>query len=131
MNESELVNILGKQSSAVGMAEDIMGCKWSLTVIQLVRQGIRRPGLMERTIDGLTTKVLNERLRKLTNYKILQRHAYPEIPPRVEYYLTPFGEKFVSILDNLIALDLEFKSQIDEKDLSIVNLVDRSIEESS
>ncbi len=111
MNESELVNIVVKQSSAMGMAEDIMGCKWSLTVIQLVRQGICRPGLMERTIDGLTTKVLNERLRKLTNYNILQRHAYPEIPPRVEYSLTPFGEKFVDVLDKFIELELEYKSQ--------------------
>ena len=129
MNESELANILVKQPSAVGMAEDIMGCKWSLTVIQLVRQGIRRPGLMERTIDGLTTKVLNERLRKLTKYKILQRHAYPEIPPRVEYYLTPFGTKFVGILDNLIELDLEFNSQINEKDINNVNFLDPPIKE--
>jgi DNA-binding HxlR family transcriptional regulator len=113
----------------MGMAEDIMGCKWSLTVIQLVRQGIRRPGLMERTIDGLTTKVLNERLRKLTNYKILQRHAYPEIPPRVEYYLTPFGEKFVGVLDDLIELDLEFNSQINEKDINAVNFIDPPIKE--
>jgi DNA-binding HxlR family transcriptional regulator len=129
MNESELANILVKQPSAMGMAEDIMGCKWSLTVIQLVRQGIRRPGLMERTIDGLTTKVLNERLRKLTNYKILQRHAYPEIPPRVEYYLTPFGEKFVGVLDDLIELDLEFNSQINEKDINTVNFLDPPIKE--
>jgi DNA-binding HxlR family transcriptional regulator len=129
MNESELANILVKQPSAMGMAEDIMGCKWSLTVIQLVRQGIRRPGLMERTIDGLTTKVLNERLRKLTNYKILQRHAYPEIPPRVEYYLTPFGEKFVGVLDDLIELDLEFNSQINEKDINAVNFIDPPIKE--
>lgn len=128
MNESELANILVKQPSAVGMAEDIMGCKWSLTVIQLVRQGIRRPGVMERTIDGLTTKVLNERLRKLTNYKILKRRAYPEIPPRVEYYLTPFGEKFVSILDDLIELDLEFKSQIDERYFSEIDPIVPTIE---
>jgi DNA-binding HxlR family transcriptional regulator len=129
MNESELANILVKQPSAMGMAEDIMGCKWSLTVIQLVRQGIRRPGLMERTIDGLTTKVLNERLRKLTNYKILQRHAYPEIPPRVEYYLTPFGEKFVGVLDDLIELDLEFNSQINEKDINAVSFIYPPIKE--
>jgi DNA-binding HxlR family transcriptional regulator len=128
MNESELANILVKQPSAIGMAEDIMGCKWSLTVIQLVRQGIRRPGLMERTIDGLTTKVLNERLRKLTNYKILQRHAYPEIPPRVEYYLTPFGEKFVSILDSLMELDVEFNSQIDERYFSVIKPIVPPIE---
>jgi DNA-binding HxlR family transcriptional regulator len=128
MKESELANILVKQPSAVGIAEDIMGCKWSLTVIQMVRQGIRRPGLMERTIDGLTTKVLNERLRKLTNYKILQRQAYPEIPPRVEYYLTPFGEKFVSILDNLIELDLEFNAQIDERYFSVIKPIVPPIE---
>jgi DNA-binding HxlR family transcriptional regulator len=130
MNESELSNILVQQPSAMGMAEDIMGCKWSLTVIQLVRQGIRRPGLMERTIDGLSTKVLNERLRKLTNYQILQRHAYPEIPPRVEYYLTPFGEKFVSILDKLIELEVEFKSQTDRKDNNILNPITPEYNES-
>jgi DNA-binding HxlR family transcriptional regulator len=119
MNESELSNILVKQPSAMGMAEDIMGCKWSLTVIQLVRQGIRRPGLMERTIDGLTTKVLNERLRKLTNYQILQRHAYPEIPPRVEYFLTPFGEKFVGILDKLIELEVEYLPQTQQQKIDL------------
>ncbi len=109
MTDREDSNILVKQTSAVRMAEDILGCKWSISVLQLVRQGICRPGVMERSVEGLTTKVLNERLRKLTNYKILQRYAYPEIPPRVEYALTPFGEKFVSILDELAKLEEEFK----------------------
>jgi DNA-binding HxlR family transcriptional regulator len=94
------------------MAEDILGCKWSLAVLQLVRQGICRPGAIERSLEGLTTKVLNERLRKLTNYKILQRQAYPEIPPRVEYRLTSFGEKFIGILDQMAALDREFKDKM-------------------
>jgi len=48
----------------------------------MVQQGINRPGAMERAIDGLTTKVLNERLKKLVNYGILQRYGYPEIPSR-------------------------------------------------
>jgi DNA-binding HxlR family transcriptional regulator len=112
MNERENLSILIKQPTSIGMAEDIIGCKWSIAVLQLVREGICRPGLMERTIEGLTTKVLNERLRKLTNYKIIQRHAYPEIPPRVEYYLTPFGEKFVGILDELAKLEAEFKDRL-------------------
>ena len=47
------------------MVEDIVGCKWSLAVIDLVRRGICRPGAMEHAIDGLSAKVLNERLRKL------------------------------------------------------------------
>jgi DNA-binding HxlR family transcriptional regulator len=109
MNVPADLSSLVKQNSAVRMAEDILGCKWSIAVLQLIRQGICRPGMMERSINGLTTKVLNERLRKLTNYQIIQRHAYPEIPPRVEYSLTSFGEKFVSILDDFAELEEEFK----------------------
>jgi DNA-binding HxlR family transcriptional regulator len=96
--------------SVSAMTEDIVGCKWSMTVLQLVRQGICRPGAMEHKIEGLTSKVLNERLKKLTNYRILHRHAYPEIPPRVEYQLTEFGEKFVGILDAIATLDKEIHS---------------------
>lgn len=105
---------LVKQTSVLSIAEDILGCKWSLTVLQLVRQGICRPGAMERSVEGLTTKVLNERLRKLTNYKILQRHAYPEIPPRVEYCFTDFGLRFMPILDSIEKLQCEFEEHIDQ-----------------
>jgi DNA-binding HxlR family transcriptional regulator len=110
MNVRADLSNLVKHTSAVRMAEDILGCKWSIAILQTIRQGICRPGMMERSIDGLTTKVLNERLRKLANYKIIQRYAYPEIPPRVEYSLTSFGEKFVGILDDLAELEEEFKS---------------------
>lgn len=98
-----------KPSTVAGMVESIIGCKWSLSVLQMVQQGINRPGAMERAIDGLTTKVLNERLRKLLNYGILQRYAYSEIPPRVEYKLTAFGEKFVHILNEIEKLNQEIE----------------------
>ena len=98
--------------SVSAMTEDIVGCKWSMTVLLLVRKGICRPGAMEHKIEGLTSKVLNERLKKLTSYRILHRHAYPEIPPRVEYHLTEFGEKFVGILDAIATLDREIRNSI-------------------
>ncbi|WP_019500984.1 winged helix-turn-helix transcriptional regulator [Pseudanabaena sp. PCC 6802] len=123
MVEPENLSTFVKHSSAIEMAEDIFGCKWSLTILQLVRQGICRPGVMERSVEGLTTKVLNERLRKLTRYKILQRHAYPEIPPRVEYYLTPIGEKFVAIVDKLSELNEELKDEVSGDDITLRDLV--------
>lgn len=89
------------------MVEDIVGCKWSLTVIALVRDGVVRPGAMERRTAGLTTKVLNERLRKMVRFGILEKRSYAEIPPRVEYRLTRFGRKFVAILDRIDALQEE------------------------
>ncbi len=83
------------------MVEDIVGCKWSLTVLRLARDGVTRPGAMERAVEGLTAKVLNERLRKLTGYGILRREVFPETPPRVEYRLTPFGIEFSNLLDEI------------------------------
>lgn len=87
--------------TVAGMVESIVGCKWSLTVLQLVRQGTLRPGAMEHAVPGLSAKVLNERLRKLMRYGILVKHSYPEIPPRVEYSLTEFGGKFAALLDDI------------------------------
>lgn len=86
------------------MVENVIGCKWSLTVIDLVRRGIHRPGAMEHAVPGLSTKVLNERLRKLIRFGILEKCSYPETPPRVEYGLTDFGLRFSKILDAIDAL---------------------------
>jgi DNA-binding HxlR family transcriptional regulator len=91
--------------SVRAMVEDIVGCKWSLEVLGALRSGILRPGKMERSVTGLTAKVLNERLRKLTRYGIVQRIPFPEVPPRVEYRLTPFGRRFAAILDQIDRLE--------------------------
>lgn len=93
------------------MVETIYGCKWSLTVYQLLAQGITRPGEMVRSVEGLTTKVLNECLRKNVAFGILDRIAYPEIPPRVEYVVTPFGRKFLRILDSIETLQTEIEQR--------------------
>ena len=89
------------------MVEDIVGCKWSLAVLGAVRGGVCRPGAMEHAIDGLSKKVLNERLNKLVRFGILEKHAYPELPSRVEYRFTPFGDKFCAVLDGIEALQRE------------------------
>jgi DNA-binding HxlR family transcriptional regulator len=94
------------------MLETIYGCKWSLTVYQLLANDINRPGEMVRSVDGLTTKVLNECLRKNTKFGILERISYNEVPPRVEYKITKFGSKFMRILDELEKLHGEIEDEI-------------------
>lgn len=89
------------------MVETIYGCKWSLTVYRLLAAGINRPGKMVRSVEGLTTKVLNDCLKKNIKFGIIKRVAYPEIPPRVEYLVTAFGGKFIRILDQLDQLQSE------------------------
>ncbi len=94
------------------MVETIYGCKWSLTVYQLLTNGINRPGAMVRNVEGLTTKVLNECLRKNAEFGILERVNYNETPPRVEYKVTEFGTKFLRILDELEKLQSEIECDI-------------------
>lgn len=89
------------------MVEDIVGCKWSLAVLGAVRRGVCRPGALEHSIEGVSKKVLNERLSKLVRLGILDKQAYAELPPRVEYRLTAFGDKFCSVLDSVEALQRE------------------------
>ncbi len=81
------------------MVESIIGCKWSLHVLAQIRAGVNRPGALVRSAPGLTTKVLSERLKKMLRFGIIARHAYAEALPRVEYTLTPFGERLAEILD--------------------------------
>lgn len=89
------------------MVEDIVGCKWSLSVLGLVARGVARPGAMQRSLAGLSTKVLNERLRKLLRFGLIEREVFAEVPPRVEYRLTPRGRRFEKLLSQVAELEQE------------------------
>ncbi|PKO90852.1 MAG: transcriptional regulator [Betaproteobacteria bacterium HGW-Betaproteobacteria-10] len=91
--------------------EEVVGCKWSVSVLLSVDSGINRPGALERHIHGISTKVLSERLRKLTAYGLLQKQSYPEVPPRTEYSLTRSGEKLLYIILQIQNLDAEIDSK--------------------
>ena len=82
----------------------ICGCKWSLTVFAMLDQGINRPGEMVRAVDGLTTKVLNECLRRNIEYGLISKRTFPEVPPRVEYAITGYGARFRRVLQEIEAL---------------------------
>ena len=89
------------------MVETIVGCKWSLTVYQLLANGINRPGEMVRSVEGLTTKVLNQCLSRNMDFGILDKRIFDELPPRVEYAVTSFGQKFIKVLDQIESLQQE------------------------
>jgi DNA-binding HxlR family transcriptional regulator len=85
--------------------EEVIGCKWSVSVLQAVRGGVNRPGALEREIPVISDKVLSERLRKLTAYGLLSRETFPEVPPRTEYALTPSGAALTDIIARIRELD--------------------------
>lgn len=85
--------------------EDVIGCKWSVSVLHTIAAGITRPGEIERSIAGISTKVLSERFRKLTAYGLLDKQVFNEIPPRTEYTLTTSGRQLMAIIEQIQALD--------------------------
>ncbi len=96
---------------AARLVQTIVGCKWSMTVYRLIDEGIVRPGEMVRAVDGLTTKVMNDCLRKNIGFGIIDRVAYNEVPPRVEYQLTTLGRKIIAILNQLDSLEEELRDE--------------------
>jgi DNA-binding HxlR family transcriptional regulator len=92
------------------MLENIVGCKWSLRVLSLIRKGVRRPGAMQKSTQGLSAKVLNERLSKMIRYGILERKSYSQLPLHVEYHLTRLGKKFTHLIDSIETLQSEIEN---------------------
>jgi DNA-binding HxlR family transcriptional regulator len=97
--------INSRASNVYRKLEDVVGCKWSVSVLLAIDSGVSRPGALERHIAGISTKVLSERLRKLTTYGLLEKQSFPEVPPRTEYSLTPSGRKLISIIQQIHTLD--------------------------
>lgn len=93
------------RSPITALLEDVLGCKWSWSVLRAVHAGITRPGQLERAIPGISTKVLNERLRKLVAHEVFVRIEYPEIPPRVEYAFTDLVKRFFAVLQQIETLE--------------------------
>jgi len=94
------------------MVETIYGCKWSLTVYQLLANDINRPGAMVRSVEGLSTKVLNQCLKRNVEFGILEKIMFNEVPPKVEYKVTALGNKFLKILQQLDALQDEINQSL-------------------
>jgi DNA-binding HxlR family transcriptional regulator len=77
----------------------IIDGKWTLLLLRDLLQGSRRFGELRRSLVGISPKTLTERLRTLEEQGIVRRAIYPEIPPRVEYCLTEYGETLRPILE--------------------------------
>ncbi len=104
-NMTKKISAVTHRESAYRCLEDVIGCKWSVSVLLATGDGVVRPGALEAHIPGISSKILGERLRKLTKYGLLEQHRYAESPPRTEYELTVFGREVVTLVARIRALD--------------------------
>jgi DNA-binding HxlR family transcriptional regulator len=82
---------------------EIISGKWTLLVIRDLAGGSKRFCELERSLAGISPRTLSLRLRCLEEHGVVERHTYPEVPPRVEYALTDKGEALVPLIDDMRA----------------------------
>jgi DNA-binding HxlR family transcriptional regulator len=80
---------------------DVVSGKWTLLVIRDLADGNSRFCELERSLEGISPRTLSLRLRALEEQGIVERHTYPEVPPRVEYALTEKGQALVPLIDDM------------------------------
>ena len=81
-------------------AEIVCG-KWTLLLIRDLAAGSSRFCELERALEGISPRTLSLRLRALEEEGVVERHTFPEVPPRVEYALTPKGEALIPLVDDM------------------------------
>jgi DNA-binding HxlR family transcriptional regulator len=80
---------------------DIICGKWTILVIRDLAEGRTRFCELERSLAGISPRTLSLRLRALEEQSIVERHTYPEVPPRVEYSLTGKGRALLPLIEDM------------------------------
>lgn len=83
---------------AVEATMDVIGGKWKSVILYHLLTGTKRFGELRCLLPDITQRMLTLHLRALEQDGIVHREVYSEVPPRVEYSLTPFGETLLPVL---------------------------------
>src|SRR5207244_10550052 len=91
---------------------DRIADKWSLLVICILADGVRRFSELRREIDGISQRMLTLTLRQLEREGLVDRKVFPVVPPRVDYKLTPLGSTLLDTIQSLVAWAGEHGNEI-------------------
>lgn len=90
-----------RASCPVERTLEVIGGRWKVLILRELFPGVRRFGQLHRALHGITQKMLTQQLREMEEDGIIHREIYLQVPPKVEYSLTPLGESLKPILDSM------------------------------
>ncbi len=90
----------------------LIGDKWKVLILRDLLPGTKRFGELKKSIGSVSQKVLTSQLRDMEESGLLTRTVYAEVPPRVEYSLTPLGQSLRPILDAMGSWGEEYKASL-------------------
>jgi DNA-binding HxlR family transcriptional regulator len=96
----------------VAAALDVLGGRWKGQILYYLLRGPTRFGALRRLVPGATQRMLTLQLRELEGDGVIHREVYREVPPRVEYSLTPFGMSLRPIIEAMELWGSRYMEQI-------------------
>lgn len=96
----------------VATTVNLIGNKWKLLIMRNLLQRPWRFNELQKSLDGVSQKVLTDNLRAMEADGIVTRTVYAEMPPKVEYSLSPLGETLKPILDSMEIWGNEYKARM-------------------
>lgn len=90
----------------------LIGNKWQVLILRELMEGTRRFKELQRSIGGISQKVLTGNLRMMEENGLVHRAVFAEVPPRVEYSLTPLGRSLSPVLDALRAWGENYRAAL-------------------
>lgn len=108
---SEEKNVKELPACPVETTLTLIGDKWKVLILRDLLPGTKRFGELKKSIGKVSQKVLTAQLRDMEQNGLVHRKVYPEVPPRVEYSLTPLGMSLRPILDAMWNWGQEYKAQ--------------------
>lgn len=90
--------------------------KWALLILCVLSEnGATRFNTISKALPDISPKVLTETLKNLEADGFITRKMYQEIPPKVEYSLTPLGKSLMPLIGNLVAWTMEHYAEIEKR----------------
>lgn len=88
-----------KYVCAIDLGMELIRGKWKAVILCHLNDGPKRFLELQRITSGVSQKVLNEKLQEMENDGLIKKIVYPEVPPRVEFYLTEIGKELFPALN--------------------------------
>ncbi|SEJ62016.1 transcriptional regulator, HxlR family [Dyadobacter sp. SG02] len=114
MKQATLVRNQAEEVKALQDTIYVIGGKWKLPIINSICNGNKRFREIERSIPGITTRMLSRELKEMEMNKLIKRTVYPDSPVLVEYESTPYCKTFGNIILAMIEWGKEHKKYIQE-----------------
>lgn len=117
MNKKEL------PKCSVEITLSLISNKWKILIIRDLLDGTKRFGELRKSINGISNKVLTYNLREMEEDNLLIRKIYPEVPPKVEYFLTETGYSLKPILESMDKWGVNYREKQNTNNWNCIKLI--------